>query len=111
MQVAVAESRGTDFLSGQSLLPELLGIDGADQSRPVFVDMAVGPFNAERQAYLDGELKLTTSQGRPLGLFNLASDPDEKRDLLEDSALRERLIGEYRAFKKSLRVVDVRGKP
>jgi choline-sulfatase len=111
MQVQAPTQAGTDFLSGQSLLPELLGIPGSDQPRPLLADMALGPFNAERQAFIDGDLKLITAQGRPLGLFDLATDPGEKRDLLDDSALRERVVAEYRSYKQRMHVIDVRGKP
>jgi arylsulfatase A-like enzyme len=101
---------GTDFFSGQSLVPELLGVESALSSRPILIDMAKGPFNAERQAYIDGDFKLIASQGRPLGLFDVAADPGEKRDRLDDAALRERIVGEYRAYRKSMRVVEVKGK-
>ncbi|MGC4066114.1 MAG: sulfatase-like hydrolase/transferase [Polyangiaceae bacterium] len=101
---------GTDFFSGQSLVPELLGMESAMTPRPVLIDMAKGPFNAERQAFIDGDFKLIASQGRPLGLFDLSVDPEEKRDRLDDVALRERLVGEYRAFRKAMRVIEVKGK-
>lgn len=108
MQVGMPDGTGTDFASGQSILPELLGVDGSDVSRPVLIDMAHGPYTAERQAYIDGDIKLITAMGRPIGLFDLATDPGEKRDLLDDVELRERMVGEYRAFKKAMRIVDVR---
>lgn len=111
LNAPAATGEGTDFVSGQSLLPELLGIDGADAARPLLIDMAVGPFNAERQAYISGDMKLIASEGRPIGLFDLAHDAEEKRDLLDDAALKERIVGEYRAYRKELRTVTVKGKP
>ena len=79
----------TDFLSGQSLVPELLPKSGvADAVRPVFIDMARGPYNAERQALIDGDMKLTVSEGRVLGLYDLVADAAEKTDL---SAQKPRL--------------------
>jgi choline-sulfatase len=79
----------TDFLSGQSLLPDLLPKPGvADLLRPVFIDMARGPYNAERQALIDGDMKLTVSEGRVLGLYDLAADAAEKTDI---SAQKPRL--------------------
>jgi len=110
MQVSGASGEGPDFFSGSSLLPELLGLDGAQAARPFIVDMASGPFNAERQAYFSADLKLITSQSRPLGLYDLANDPEEKHDLLDDAALKERVLGEYRAYKRTMRVVEVKGK-
>jgi choline-sulfatase len=85
-----------DFLSGESLLPDLLRRPGEpDPARPVFIDMARGPYNAERRALIVGDDKLTISEGRVLGLYDLAADPGEKHDLSSDKArvarARERL--------------------
>ncbi len=81
-------ARGTaDFLSGQSLLPDLLRKPGVtDPPRPVFIDMARGPYNAERQALIEGDMKLTVSEGRVLGLYDLAADAAEKSDLSAQKA-------------------------
>jgi hypothetical protein len=70
--------------------------------------MANGPFTAERQAYITGDIKLITASGRPIGLFDLSSDPEEKTDLLDNAQLRERVVGEYRAYKKAMHTVEVR---
>ncbi|MGE5786629.1 MAG: sulfatase-like hydrolase/transferase [Myxococcales bacterium] len=111
MQVGIPAASGSDFVSGQSMLPEMLGIDGADQARPLLVDMAQGPYTSERQAYIEGDYKLIAAQGRPLGLFNLVSDPSEKQDLLDDVGLRERIVSAYRAYRQGMRVVEVKPKP
>jgi choline-sulfatase len=97
-----------DFLSGESLLPDLLRAPGApDAERAVFIDMARGPHNAERQALIEGDMKLTVSEGRVLGLYDLAADPAEKDDLSKDrarvAAMREKLS----AFKSRLRRVPL----
>jgi len=101
-----------DFLSGESLLPDFVSqlpaaseaIEGASPAqRPVFMDMARGPHNAERQALIDEDLKLTVSDGRVLGLYDLASDPEEKRDLAKDPAQLEPIRRKYSAFKSRLR--------
>ncbi|HEY5960049.1 MAG TPA: sulfatase-like hydrolase/transferase, partial [Polyangiaceae bacterium] len=110
MQVEAPTDSGTDFVSGHSLLPEILGIQTAGVPRPLLVDMAQGPFTNERQAYIEGDYKLLTAQGRPLGLFDLTKDVDERHDLLDEAEYRERVISNYRAFKKTLRIVDVRSK-
>lgn len=93
-------------LSGVSLLPELLGEPGP--ARPVFVDMAEGPHNAERRAYIDEDLKLVVSGGRPLGLYDLANDPAEKQDLSADKARLAPALERYRAFRRTLREVYVK---
>jgi arylsulfatase A-like enzyme len=109
MQVPAPTQQQTDFVSGQSLLPELLGIRGADAARPLLVDMATGPFNSERQAFISGDLKLVVSQAQPLGLFDLSDDPEEKRNLLSTRSRRDSMVRQLTAFKKNLRVVEVRG--
>jgi hypothetical protein len=55
--------------------------------------MPEGPHNRERRAYYDGDFKLITSAGRVLGLYNLAEDPGEKKDLSADAALVSRIQG------------------
>ena len=86
-KVPFAPRSPSDFLSGQSLLPDLLRAPGApDAQRPVFIDMARGPYNAERQALIDQDLKLTVSEGRVLGLYDLAADAAEKHDISADKS-------------------------
>jgi choline-sulfatase len=107
-KVPFAAKGPKDFLSGESLLPDLLRAPGEpDPERPVFIDMARGPHNAERQALIDGDQKLTVSEGRVLGLYDLAADPLEKNDLSRDrekvAAMREKLT----TFKSRLRRVPL----
>jgi arylsulfatase A-like enzyme len=98
-----------DFLSGSSLLPDLaLPAGYVPRVRPVFVDMAEGPHNAERRAFIDGDTKLVVSGGRPLGLYNLAEDPAEKRDLSANKPELEAALERFRAFRRGLREVSVR---
>ncbi|RYZ08945.1 MAG: sulfatase [Myxococcales bacterium] len=87
---------GTDFVSGESLVPDLLRPAAEpDPERPILMDMARGPHNAERRALIEGDQKLTVSEGRVLGLYDLAQDPAEKTDLSRDKArvalMREKL--------------------
>jgi arylsulfatase A-like enzyme len=97
-----------DFLSGESLLPDLLRASGqTDPKRPVFMDMARGPHNAERQALIDGNQKLTVSEGRVLGLYDLAEDPAEKRNLTEDRARVQAMREKLASFKSRLRRVPL----
>jgi arylsulfatase A-like enzyme len=94
-------------LSGVSLLPDLASED-APSARPVFVDMAEGPHNAERRAFIDEEKKLVLSGGRVLGLYDLARDPAEKQDLSTDKLARESALSRFRAFRQTLHEVVVR---
>ncbi|MGC4091352.1 MAG: sulfatase [Polyangiaceae bacterium] len=94
-------------LSGVSLLSDM-SADAPPVSRPVFVDMAEGPHNAERRAFIEGDTKLLLSGGRPLGLFDLARDAAEKSDLSGDKALTAAALERYKAFRRTLREVYVR---
>lgn len=98
-----------DALPGSSLVPDLLGTsEAALAARPVFIDMAAGPNNADRQALIDEDLKLVASGGRPLSLYDLASDPGETKDLLDDGARAAPMIAKFKAFRRSLREISVK---
>jgi arylsulfatase A-like enzyme len=90
-------------LRGQSLLSEVLGPPGQTlPQRPIYIDMPAGPYNDERMAYIEGALKIVTSGGRPLGLFDLEKDPGEKHDLSEDKALAGPMLEKTKAFRRAL---------
>jgi choline-sulfatase len=92
-----------DALRGESLLPDVLPPEGhVPRARPIYIDMPAGPYNDERQAYIEADMKLITSGGRPLGLYDLAKDPGEKRDLTDDKALLRPLLEKTKAFRRSL---------
>jgi len=108
MGASAPKNEGLDFVSGHSLGPELFAVGSVDpEPRAVLVDMCAGPNNSERQAYISGDKKLITSSGRPLGLYDLAADPEEKHDLLDDTQLKDKIIAEYKAFRRQLKVVRV----
>jgi arylsulfatase A-like enzyme len=99
---------GTDFVSGASLLADVVAPAEAAPARPILVDMSAGPYNEERQAFIEGSLKLIATNGRPLGLFDLAEDPAEKHDLLGDDAVASPLLAHFKAFRRTLRTVPAR---
>ncbi len=98
---------GDDALSGQSLVPDLL-TPGEPSARPILVDMPEGPYNAERSAFIESDLKLITSGGRPLGLYDLAADPAEKKNLMSDKERTKTALESYKEFRRGLREVRVR---
>ncbi len=99
---------GHDFVSGVSLLADV----GQKEppARPIFIDMSAGPYNEERQALIEHDLKLVMSDGRVLSLFNLAEDPGEKKDLSANQELKEQALAHFKAFKKKLREVPLKRK-
>ncbi|HEY3499906.1 MAG TPA: sulfatase [Polyangiaceae bacterium] len=105
------EAGAKDALRGESLLPDVLAPPGhTPRGRVVYIDMPAGPYNDERQAYIEDDKKLITSGGRPLGLFDLASDPGEKRDLADDPKIARPLLEKTRAFRRALDEVVERPK-
>lgn len=98
-----------DFLSGTSLLPDVLPAPGASPAeRDVFVDMPAGPYNDARRAFIHGGLKLTISNDTRYELYDLDKDPGETEDLWARPGPKE--IGElYAAFKARLREIRVTG--
>ncbi|HWZ92757.1 MAG TPA: sulfatase-like hydrolase/transferase, partial [Polyangiaceae bacterium] len=98
-----------DFLDGTSLVPDLVAQTGSEPAeRPVFIDMAAGPNNADRQALIDGDKKLVASGGRPLSLYDLGADPGETKDLLDDATEAPPMIAKFKAFRRTLREVYVK---
>lgn len=96
-------------VSGVSLVDDVLLPPGhTPASRIVFVDMAEGPHNAERQAFIEGDMKLIATSGRPIGLYDLKTDPQEKKDLLEDAERAKPIIARFKAKRRSLEVVRPR---
>jgi arylsulfatase A-like enzyme len=104
--VAAPPSGDKGALRGQSLLGDVLGSPGSNEgARPIYIDMPAGPYNDERQALIDGSLKIVTSGGRPLGLFDLDKDPGEKRDLTDEKSLAQPMLEKTKAFRRSLEEV------
>ena len=50
----------------------------------------------------------TVSGGRPLGLYDLASDPGERKDLLDDKAKASEALERFKGFRRTLREVRVK---
>jgi arylsulfatase A-like enzyme len=108
----IPQPEGADALSGQSLVSDFTAKDGRPPpARPILVDMPQGPHNAERSAFIDQDLKLITSGGRPLGLYDLAEDPGEKTNLLRDRDRTRAALDNYKGFRRGLREIHVRPTP
>jgi arylsulfatase A-like enzyme len=100
---------GDDALSGRSLLADVAAPDAKDlPARPIFIDMSAGPYNEDRQALIIDDTKIITSTGRLIGIYDLNADPKEARDLRGDAELRARLGERMNAFRRGLRLVEVK---
>ncbi|HEX4477304.1 MAG TPA: sulfatase-like hydrolase/transferase [Polyangiaceae bacterium] len=102
--VAPPSGNGADFVSGQSLLTDVVDESSNPEVRPVFIDMSAGPYNDERQALIDGNSKLIATNGRPIGLYDLAADPGERHDLLSDGPATA-AVSKFKAFRRGVRSI------
>jgi choline-sulfatase len=100
---------GEQRLSGQSLVSDVVMPPGhVEQPRSVYIDMSAGPYNEERQALIEDDIKLITSAGRGVGLYDLGRDPDETHELLGDVELLQRTRERLMAFQSQLRLIRVK---
>ncbi|AUX37048.1 MULTISPECIES: sulfatase-like hydrolase/transferase [Sorangium] len=99
----------TDFLSGVSLLPDVfLAPGGQAAARDVLIDMPAGPYNDARRSFIRGDLKLTISGGARFELYDLADDPEERKNLWGTPAAKE-IEPHYAAARARLREIQVTG--
>lgn len=105
-----ADAQGNDFLSGRSLIPDLLPKEGDPPPavRDIVIDMPAGPYNDSRRALIHEDMKLTVSNEVRFDLYDLAKDPKEGVNLADSDpkalkAMKER----YAALKARLREIKV----
>lgn len=102
----VPEPTGDDVLSGKTLIGEWFG--ETPTRRDVFIDMPAGPYNGDRQAFISDDVKIITSNSRPVGVYDLGTDPGETKNLVKDAALTDKSLERMKAFRSKLRVVHVK---
>ena len=99
-------------LRGTSLLQDVYLPDGAEhEERDVFVDMPAGPYNGIRRAVITGPspgMKLINQGGAAYQLFDLATDPQEKRDIASDKEKLAPVLARMQAMRASLKEVEVK---
>lgn len=112
MKVPLPAGDADDFLSGESLLPDLFVPPGKEApARDVIIDMPAGPYNDARRAFIHGDLKLTISNGTRNELYDLAGDPEEQKNLWNLPETRDKDIESYYAARKvRLREIQVTAK-
>jgi arylsulfatase A-like enzyme len=99
---------GEDRLSGTPLTDDIFMPPGhVPEDRPIFVDMSAGPFNEERQALIENDIKLILCTGRVIGLYDLGQDPEEIVDRRGDRSLLSASRARFVAFQRQLRWVRV----
>ncbi len=110
MGVPPPSGASSDFVSGVSLLPDLvLPAGAAPEPRDVFIDMPAGPNNDAKRALIHGDLKLISSGGPRVEIFDLARDAEEKHDLGGDAATVKQIQPYFEAAKSHLREIKVTG--
>ncbi|MBX3209002.1 MAG: sulfatase-like hydrolase/transferase [Labilithrix sp.] len=101
-------------IRGKSLLDDVyLAKDAEHEERDVYVDMPAGPFNGVRRAHITGPspgMKLIHFGGGSYQLFDLAADPDEKKDLAGDKEKRDAAVARMNAFRGRLKEIEVKPK-
>lgn len=105
-----ADAEGSDFLSGRSLLPDLLPKEGdpPPAARDIVIDMPAGPYNDSRRALIHDDLKLTVSNEVRFDLYDLEKDPREGINLADTDAKALKAMKErYAALKSRLREIKV----
>jgi hypothetical protein len=73
--------------------------------------MPLGPFNIAKRAVISGPspgVKLIHSGGYNYQLFDLATDPDEKKDLSSDKAKRDEAIARMNGIRGRLKELEVK---
>jgi arylsulfatase A-like enzyme len=101
-----------DSLRGRSLLADVyLPKDAEHDERDVYIDMPPGPFNGVKRAVIMGPspgMKLIHSGGFNYQLFDLASDPDEKKDLSQDKEKLQAAIKAMNGIRGRLKEIEVK---
>jgi len=103
------DPKSDDVLRGTSLVGDVLAsTDDSLPNRPIFVDMPEGPFVPERQAFIEDDLKLITSKLRPMGLYDLAKDPEELDNLVKEVDRTKVALERMKKFRRNLKRVVVK---
>ncbi len=101
-------------LRGKSLLTDVYLPKGTEpEERDVYVDMPQGPFNDPKRAVIWGPtpgMKLIHSGGYRYQLFDLAADPDEKKDLSSDKEKLQSAIAKMSSIRGRLKEIEVKPK-
>ena len=99
---------------GKSLLNDVyLPNDAEHEERDVYVDMPAGPYNGVRRAVIFGPTpgtKLIHFGAYNYQLFDLSTDPAEKKDLSSDKEKRDEAIARMNAVRGRLKEIEVKPK-
>ena len=99
---------------GKSLLTDVyLPKDAEHEERDVYVDMPAGPYNGVKRAVIFGPtpgMKLIHSGAYNYQLFDLSTDPGEKKDLSSDKEKRDEAIARMNAIRGRLKEIEVKPK-
>ena len=100
-------------LRGTSLFADIIAADGAPlDERDVYLDMPEGPYNDVRRAILFGPTpgrKLMHFGGSRYGLFDLATDPEEAKDMSGEPEAFKAATERMQQFRARMSEVAVTG--
>ena len=98
-------------MMGQSLLPELRGLETPKNREPILLELAEDTHNPPRRALILGDFKLIWSGPRDkFQLFNLKQDPGEEKDLAKTQPESlQQMVSAYRAAWEKLPTVEPYG--
>lgn len=96
-------------LPGKTLVPELYGL--TPEARPVIADLPRDTLQDRRRALIVGTDKLIAfGDDRYFMLFDLKTDPEEKKDLIQLERERAgRLLEQYRKLSEGIELCEVTG--
>ncbi len=101
-------------LRGTSLLNDIYRPkDSEPEEHDVYIDMPAGPYNGVRRAIIFGPapgMKLIHSGAYNYQLFDLGSDPEEKKDLSRDKEKLQAAIAAMNAVRGRLKEIEVKPK-
>lgn len=113
--MGVPQPEDENELRGVSLIDDVLAASNADHlERDVYIDMPPGPYNGVRRAVITGPtpgMKLIHSGGGSYQLFDLANDPNERRDLSSNKELLSEVLSHMQSIRARIKEIDVKVEP
>ncbi len=89
------------WLAGKSLVPELYGVEEAKSREPILLDLPADTYNPPTRVTIYEDFKLIEDPNDKFQLYDLGSDPDEKRNLVSSAKHKTRLADMKKVHERS----------